>query len=82
MMGHKDGGKLAMDRYIQITERDARQRSRPPSVATFGLYGKFRKQERKHDPASPHSGAKLALSGPLGGLDVGVLLAPNRSAPV
>jgi integrase len=25
MMGHKDGGKLAMDRYIHVTERDARE---------------------------------------------------------
>jgi hypothetical protein len=24
MMGHKNGGKLAMDRYIHVTERDAR----------------------------------------------------------
>lgn len=32
MMGHKDGGKLAMDRYIHVTERDARQKV----AAAFG----------------------------------------------
>jgi integrase len=32
MMGHKDGGKLAMDRYVHITERDARQKV----AAAFG----------------------------------------------
>jgi integrase len=32
MMGHKDGGKLAMDRYIHVTERDARSKV----AAAFG----------------------------------------------
>ncbi len=32
MMGHKDGGKLAMDRYIHVTERDARAKV----AAAFG----------------------------------------------
>ena len=32
MMGHKDAGKLAMDRYIHVTERDARQKV----AAAFG----------------------------------------------
>jgi integrase len=32
MMGHKDGGKLAMDRYIHVTERDAREKV----AAAFG----------------------------------------------
>lgn len=32
MMGHKDGGKLAMDLYIHVTERDARQKV----AAAFG----------------------------------------------
>jgi hypothetical protein len=32
MMGHKDGGKLAMDRYIHVTERDAREKD----AAAFG----------------------------------------------
>jgi hypothetical protein len=32
MMGHKDGGKLAMERYIHVTERDARAKV----AAAFG----------------------------------------------
>ena len=32
VMGHKDGGKLAMDRYIHVTERDAREKV----AAAFG----------------------------------------------
>jgi integrase len=32
MMGHKDGGKLAMERYIHVTERDAREKV----AAAFG----------------------------------------------
>ena len=32
MMGHKDGGKLALDRYIHVTERDARAKV----AAAFG----------------------------------------------
>ena len=32
MMGHKDGGKLAMDRYIHVTEQDARAKV----AAAFG----------------------------------------------
>ena len=32
MMGHKDGGKFAMDRYIHVTERDAREKV----AAAFG----------------------------------------------
>jgi hypothetical protein len=32
MMGHKDGGKLAMERYIHVTERDARDKV----AAAFG----------------------------------------------
>jgi integrase len=32
MTGHKDGGKLAMDRYIHVTERDAREKV----AAAFG----------------------------------------------
>ena len=32
MMGHKDGGKLAVDRYIHVTERDAREKV----AAAFG----------------------------------------------
>jgi integrase len=32
MMGHQDGGKLAMDRYIHVTERDAREKV----AAAFG----------------------------------------------
>jgi hypothetical protein len=45
MMGHKDGGKLAMDRYIHVTERDAERRWLRRSVATSGICGRFRKRE-------------------------------------
>ena len=34
MMGHKDGGKLAMDRYIHATERDATAKV----AAAFGMH--------------------------------------------
>jgi hypothetical protein len=32
MMGHRAGGKLAMERYIHVTERDAREKV----AAAFG----------------------------------------------
>jgi len=54
MMGHKDGGKLAMDRYIHVTERDARAKV----AAAFGSNVRdlrpVSEAGREHDRPSPH----------------------------
>jgi integrase len=54
IMGHKDGGKLAMDRYIHVTERDAREKVAAAFGRNVESCGPFRKQVRKHEPANPH----------------------------